>query len=82
MKLIGWILLACLVIAAAQAIAAALVLALIVGLVCCLYRAPKETLALAGLAVLMDLAVVQPLAFLGLAALATGAGLILARSTP
>lgn len=76
MKLIGWIVLASLVIAAAQAIAAALGLALLVGLVCCLYRAPRETLGLVGMAMLMNLAVVQPLVALGIVALLIGGAFI------
>lgn len=73
MKLIGWILLACLVIAAAQAVAAVLVLGLIV---VCLYRAPRETLVLAALAALVNLAALHPVAVLGVVALAVGIGLI------
>lgn len=61
MKLIGWMLLASLVIAAAQAIATALVLALLLGVVCCLYRAPRETFALAGLCIVANVVLQQPL---------------------
>lgn len=69
MRLIGWILLACLVIAAAQAIATALVLALLVGLIWCFCTAPREMFALLALCILASVAIQQPILIAGLAVL-------------
>lgn len=69
MKLIGWILLACLIIAAAQAIAAALVLVLFVGVIWCFCIAPRETFALLSLCILASVAIQQPILMAGLAVL-------------
>ena len=70
MKLIGWILLACLVIAAAQAVAAALATLSVIALVYGLYAHPRQTFGLLALLLFAGLAERQPYLLLGLAALA------------
>ncbi|NYT40779.1 hypothetical protein HZY97_08430 [Sphingomonas sp. R-74633] len=69
MKLIGWILLASLVIAAAQAIAVALMLVLLVGVIWGFCAAPRETFALLSLCIVASMAIQQPILIAGLAVL-------------
>lgn len=71
MKLLGIFLTACVVLAAAQAVATALCVLLVAGLVYGLFAAPRETLGFLGLILVGGLFQANPLAFLAVVALLT-----------
>jgi len=69
MRLLGIFLTACMVLAAAQAVATALCILLVVALIFGLVAAPREILGLLGLTIVVGLLRCYPLACLGLIAL-------------
>jgi hypothetical protein len=69
MRLLGILLTALVVIAAAQATMAVLAILLVAGVVWCLFVCPKELFGLMGLAAVIGLFHAQPLASLGVVAL-------------
>ena len=64
MKLLGILLTACVVLAAAQAVATALYVLLLAGLAYSLFVAPRETLGFLGLILIGGFVQAHPLAFL------------------
>lgn len=76
MKLLGIFLTACVVLAAAQAVATALCVLLIVGLVYGLFVAPRETLGFVGLILIAGAFQAYPLAFLVVSAILVATSMI------
>ncbi|WP_288487118.1 hypothetical protein [uncultured Novosphingobium sp.] len=76
MRWLGIFLTACVVLAAAQAVATALCVLLIVGLVYGLFVAPRETLGLVGLILIAGAFQAYPLAFLAVSAMLVAISMI------
>ena len=76
MRLLGIFVTACVVLAAAQAVATALCLLMIAGLAYALFVAPRETLGFMGMVLIAGAFQAHPLVFLALTALATVAKLL------
>ena len=77
MKLLGILLVACVVLAAMQAVAVALAVLLIVALIYGLFTAPRETLGFLGLLLVIALFQAQPVACLAVIALMIVARLLM-----
>ena len=79
MRLCGIFIIACVVLAAAQAIAAILLVVIMLGVAYCLFVHPRETIGLVALSGLIGLFSRQPLACLALAAVILLAGALRTR---